>query len=144
MATLAAGVTVLILCDSEPTSQQALPRSAILHCSSETTSCTGSWTEVTVPMVQILHIIPELTDSAEDKLVQSSWWEWSRDSWNMTPEVSLDGCCYSVATTDNNHALKPPIPYNNCVGVPISRQITVGSTPVWHSVLNLKSASRRF
>ena len=51
MATLAAGVTVLILCDSEPTSQQALPRSAILHCSSETTSSTGSWTEVTVPMV---------------------------------------------------------------------------------------------
>ena len=55
MATLAAGVTVLILCDSEPTSQHALPRSAILHCSSETTSSTGSWTEVTVPMVQILH-----------------------------------------------------------------------------------------
>ena len=29
----------------------------------------------------------------------------------------------------------PPVPYDFCVGVPISRLLTVGSTPVQHSVL---------
>ena len=34
---------------------------------------------------------------------------------------------------------KPPVPYDFCVGVPISRLLTVGSTPVYHSVLNVKA-----
>ena len=33
----------------------------------------------------------------------------------------------------------PPVPYDFCVGVPISRLLTVGSTPVKHSVLNVKA-----
>ena len=33
----------------------------------------------------------------------------------------------------------PPVPYDFCVGVPISRLLTVGSTPVQHSVLNVKA-----
>ena len=33
----------------------------------------------------------------------------------------------------------PPVPYDFCVGVPISRLLTVGSTPIKHSVLNVKA-----
>ena len=29
----------------------------------------------------------------------------------------------------------PPVPYDNCVADPISRLLTVGSMPVYHSVL---------
>ena len=32
----------------------------------------------------------------------------------------------------------PPVPDDFCVGVPISHLLTVGSTPVQHSVLNVK------
>ena len=32
-----------------------------------------------------------------------------------------------------------PVPYDYCVGVPISHLLTVGSTPVQHSVLNVKA-----
>ena len=34
---------------------------------------------------------------------------------------------------------KPPVPYDFCVGVPISRLLTVGSTLIKHSVLNVKA-----
>ena len=34
---------------------------------------------------------------------------------------------------------KSPVPYDVCTGVPISRLLTVGSTPVQHSVLNVKA-----
>ena len=37
--------------------------------------------------------------------------------------------------------LKPPVPHDNRVGDPISRLLTVGSTPIWHSVLILNSNS---
>ena len=33
----------------------------------------------------------------------------------------------------------PPIPYDFCVGDPISRLLTLGSTPVQHSILNVKA-----
>ena len=33
----------------------------------------------------------------------------------------------------------PPVLYDFYVGVPISRLLTVGSTPVQHSVLNVKA-----
>ena len=33
----------------------------------------------------------------------------------------------------------PPVPYDFCVGVPISRLLTVGSTLIKHSVLNVKA-----
>ena len=39
---------------------------------------------------------------------------------------------------------KPPVPYDFCVGVPISCLLTVGSTPVQHSVLNVKAAVAAF
>merc|ERR1712079_758813 len=32
-----------------------------------------------------------------------------------------------------------PVPYDFCVGDPISRPLTVGSTPVYNSVLNVKT-----
>ena len=32
----------------------------------------------------------------------------------------------------------PPVLYDFCVGVPISHLLTEGSTPVQHSVLNVK------
>merc|ERR1711949_84386 len=32
-----------------------------------------------------------------------------------------------------------PVPYDNCVGVSISHQLTVGSTSVYNSVLNVKA-----
>ena len=35
--------------------------------------------------------------------------------------------------------LKQPIPYDNCGGVPISNFLTIGLTPVSHSVLNVKA-----
>ena len=31
------------------------------------------------------------------------------------------------------------VPYDFCVGVPILRLLTVGSTPIQHSVLNVKA-----
>ena len=34
---------------------------------------------------------------------------------------------------------KPPIPYDFCVGVLISRLLTVGSMPVYNSVLKVKA-----
>ena len=34
---------------------------------------------------------------------------------------------------------QPPVPYDFCVCIPISRLLTVGSTPVQHSVLNVKA-----
>ena len=116
MATLTAGVTVLILCDSEPTSQQALPRSAILHCSSETTSSTGSWTEVTVPMVAntpYYSIAHRLRRGQVGAVVVMGVVQrfLKHDTRGQLGWVLL--CCYSVATTDNNHAPKPPIPHNN-------------------------------
>ena len=33
----------------------------------------------------------------------------------------------------------PPILYDFCVGAPISHLLTMGSTPVYHSVLNVKA-----
>ena len=35
--------------------------------------------------------------------------------------------------------LKLPVPYDSCAGVPLSCLLTVGSTPVQHSVLNVKA-----
>ena len=37
-----------------------------------------------------------------------------------------------------------PVPYDFCIGVPISRLLTVGSTPVQHSVLNVKAVIATF
>ena len=33
----------------------------------------------------------------------------------------------------------PPVPYDFCIGVPISRLLTMGSMPIKHSVLNVKA-----
>ena len=33
----------------------------------------------------------------------------------------------------------PPVLYDFCVGIPISHLLTVGSTPIQHSVLNVKA-----
>ena len=38
----------------------------------------------------------------------------------------------------------PPFPYDFCVGFPISCLLTVGSTPVQHSVLNVKAVVAAF
>ena len=38
----------------------------------------------------------------------------------------------------------PPVPYDFCVGIPISCLLTVGSTPVQHSVLNMEAVVAAF
>merc|ERR1711994_255922 len=44
-----------------------------------------------------------------------------------------------LATLLSTMLTNPPVPYDFCVGVPISHLLTVGSTPVQHSVLNVKA-----
>ena len=39
---------------------------------------------------------------------------------------------------------KPPVPYDFCVGDPISSLLTWGSTPVQHSILNVKALDSTF
>ena len=49
--------------------------------------------------------------------------------------IMRDGRLYDTMLTN------PPVPYDFCIGVPISRLLTVGvgSSPVQHSVLNVKA-----
>ena len=60
----------------------------------------------------------------------------------LTPRRVLDmklgrRCNYNKGRAAIRHyaANKPPVPYDFCIGDPISRLLTVGSMPVEHSVL---------
>ena len=43
------------------------------------------------------------------------------------------------AAIRNYMPINLPVPYDFCIGVPISHLLTVGSTPVQHSVLNVNA-----